>query len=70
MLSSLSRFTGIEQSDEMMEFLWSNFCAAGGDHPSLEAWPTQKDYALHEVLLAGESLHNQGRQFRDKTFNV
>ena len=46
-------FTGIEQSDEMMQFLWSNFSAAGGDHPSLEAWPTQKDYALHEVLLAG-----------------
>ena len=46
-------FTGIEQSDDMMEFLWSNFSAAGGDHPSLEAWPTQKDYALHEVLLAG-----------------
>lgn len=46
-------FTGIEQSDEMMEFLWTNFSAAGGDHPSLEAWPTQKEYALHEVLLAG-----------------
>jgi hypothetical protein len=46
-------FTGIEQSDEMMKFLWENFSAAGGDHPSLEAWPTQKDYALHEVLLAG-----------------
>lgn len=47
------KFTGIEQSEEMMEFLWSNFSAAGGDHPSLEAWPTQKDYALHEVLLGG-----------------
>ncbi|KAK4547676.1 hypothetical protein LTR36_000633 [Oleoguttula mirabilis] len=46
-------FTGVEQSDEMMEFLWSNFSAAGGDHPSFEAWPTQKDYALHEVMLAG-----------------
>lgn len=46
-------FTGIEQSEEMMEFLWTNFSAAGGDHPSLEAWPTQKDYALHEVLLGG-----------------
>ena len=44
-------FTGIEQSDEMMEFLWTNFSAAAGDHPSLEAWPTQKDYALHEVML-------------------
>ena len=46
-------FTGIEQSDEMMELLWSNFSAAGADHPSLEAWPTQKDWALHEVMLAG-----------------
>lgn len=46
-------FAGIEQSEEMMEFLWENFSAAGADHPSLEAWPTQKEYALHEVLLAG-----------------
>ena len=37
-------FTGIEQSEEMIEFLWENFSAAAGDHPSLEAWPTQKDY--------------------------
>ena len=44
-------FTGIEQSEEMMEFLWSNFAAAAGDHPSLEAWPTQKEWALHEVML-------------------
>lgn len=48
-------FTGIEQSEEMMEFLWSNFSAAAGDHPSLEAWPTQKEWALHEVML-GELL--------------
>ncbi|GAB1728101.1 hypothetical protein NU195Hw_g5838t1 [Hortaea werneckii] len=47
------KFTGIEQSEEMMQFLWENFSAAGGDHPSFEAWPTQKDYALHEVMLAG-----------------
>ncbi|KAK0262388.1 hypothetical protein LTR91_017720 [Friedmanniomyces endolithicus] len=46
-------FTGVEQSDEMMEFLWSNFSAAGGDHPSWEAWPTQREYALHEVMLGG-----------------
>jgi len=46
-------FTGVEQSDEMMEWLWSNFSAAGADHPSFEAWPTQKDYALHEVMLGG-----------------
>ncbi|KAK4893792.1 hypothetical protein LTR27_007817 [Elasticomyces elasticus] len=46
-------FTGLEQSDETMEFLWSNFSAAGGDHPSFEAWPTQKDWSLHEVMLGG-----------------
>ena len=47
------RFTGIQQSEEMMEWLWTNFSAAAGDHPSLECWPTQEEYALHEVLLAG-----------------
>ena len=46
-------FTGVEQSEEMMEFLWSNFTAGGGDHPSWEAWPTQKEWALHEVMLGG-----------------
>jgi len=46
-------FTGVEQSEEMMDFLWSNFSAAGGDHPSFEAWPTMKEYALHEVMLGG-----------------
>lgn len=46
-------FTGVEQSEEMMEFLWSNFSAAAGDHPSWECWPTQKDWLLHEVMLAG-----------------
>lgn len=46
-------FTGVEQSEEMMEFMWNNFSACGADHPSWEAWPTQKDYSLHEVMLAG-----------------
>ncbi|CAK1360614.1 unnamed protein product [Cercospora beticola] len=46
-------FTGVEQSEEMMEFLWENFSACAGDHPSWEAWPTQQDWALHEVMLAG-----------------
>ena len=46
-------FTGVEQSEEMMEFMWENFSACAADHPSWEAWPTQKEYALHEVMLAG-----------------
>jgi hypothetical protein len=27
-------FTGVEQSDDMMEFMWSNFSACAADHPS------------------------------------
>ncbi|KAF7187797.1 hypothetical protein HII31_10697 [Pseudocercospora fuligena] len=46
-------FTGVEQSEDMMEFMWNNFSACAADHPSWEAWPTQKDYSLHEVMLAG-----------------
>jgi len=47
------RFTGVEQSEEMLEFMWSNFSACAGDHPSWECWPTQKEWACHEVMLAG-----------------
>ncbi|KUI52648.1 hypothetical protein VP1G_00130 [Cytospora mali] len=46
-------FGGVEQSEEMLRWIWENFSAVAGDQPSFEAWPTQKDYALHEVLLAG-----------------
>lgn len=31
-------FSGVEQSDSMLEFLWSNFSAAAGDQPSFECW--------------------------------
>lgn len=27
-------FTGVEQSDDMMDFMWSNFSACAADHPS------------------------------------
>jgi hypothetical protein len=46
-------FAGVEQSEDMMAWLWENFSACAGDHPSWEAWPSQQDYALHEVMLAG-----------------
>jgi len=45
-------FTGVESRPDMMEFLWTNFSAAGADHPSFEAWPPQQT-SLHEVMLAG-----------------
>lgn len=46
-------FGGVEQSDDMIRWIWENFAAVAGDQPSFEAWPTQKDWSLHEVLLAG-----------------
>ncbi|KZF22714.1 hypothetical protein L228DRAFT_247088 [Xylona heveae TC161] len=44
---------GVEQSEEMLEWIWSNFSAVAGDHPAFECWPSQKPWMLHEVLLAG-----------------
>ncbi|KAJ9662230.1 hypothetical protein H2201_006160 [Coniosporium apollinis] len=46
-------FSGVEQSEEMLEWIWNNFSAVAGDQPSFECWPTQKDFMLHEVLLSG-----------------
>ncbi|KAF3770990.1 hypothetical protein M406DRAFT_245045 [Cryphonectria parasitica EP155] len=46
-------FGGVEQSEEVVRWIWENFSAVAGDQPSFEAWPSQKDWALHEVLLAG-----------------
>lgn len=47
------KFGGVQQSEEMLKWMWENFSAVAGDQPSFECWPTQKDWLLHEVLLAG-----------------
>lgn len=47
------RFGGVEQSEEMIRWVWDNFSAVAGDQPSFEAWPSRQDWYLHEVLLAG-----------------
>lgn len=44
---------GVEQSEEMAQWLWTNFSAVAGDHPAWECYPSQKDWSLHEVLLGG-----------------
>jgi hypothetical protein len=44
---------GVEQSEEMLQWIWENFAAVAGDHPSFECWPSQREFMLHEVLLAG-----------------
>jgi hypothetical protein len=46
-------FAGVEQSEDMEEFLHDNlFAAVAGDAPSFESMPPKKDYFLHERLLA------------------
>lgn len=30
--------SGVEQSEEMMEWFWENFSAVAGDQPSFECW--------------------------------
>ncbi len=47
------KFIGVEQSEGMARWLWTNFSALAGDHPTFEAWPTQQDWAFHEVALSG-----------------
>ncbi|KAI4598949.1 hypothetical protein KJ359_002364 [Pestalotiopsis sp. 9143b] len=47
------RFVGLEQSEDVLRWIWDNFSAVAGDQPALECWPTQKDWLLHEVLLGG-----------------
>jgi len=48
------QFVGLQQSEEILRWIWENFSAVAGDQPSFECWPSQqKDWSLHEVLLAG-----------------
>ena len=44
---------GVEQSDEVLEWIWNHFSAVASDHPSFERWPTPYEWSMHEVLLAG-----------------
>lgn len=45
-------FVGVEQSQEMADFLHDNyFSAVAGDTPAFEAWPTDKDWSHHVNLL-------------------
>lgn len=30
--------TGVEQSEEVLEWIWSNFSAVAGDQPAFECW--------------------------------
>ena len=46
-------FVGVEQGEHVLEWLWQNFSAVAGDQPAFEVWPTQREWAMHEVILGG-----------------
>ncbi|CAG8955269.1 hypothetical protein HYFRA_00011250 [Hymenoscyphus fraxineus] len=47
-------FGGVEQSEELVKWIWEHFSAVAGDQPSFECWPSANPkLLLHEVLLAG-----------------
>lgn len=52
-MSQANMLSGIEQSEEMLEWIWNNFSAIAADNVGIERWPSQKEYLLHEVLLSG-----------------
>ncbi|KAK5957030.1 hypothetical protein OHC33_001399 [Knufia fluminis] len=44
---------GVEQSEELLKWIWENFSCVAADHPSFEMWPTPLEWSCHEVFLAG-----------------
>ncbi|KAM0797231.1 hypothetical protein BDR22DRAFT_882285 [Usnea florida] len=54
--------SGVEQSEEMLEWIWNHFSAvdtdafSAGDQPSFECWQSQREWHLHEILLSGWGL--------------
>ncbi|KAI0814628.1 hypothetical protein GGR55DRAFT_440281 [Xylaria sp. FL0064] len=44
---------GVEQSEDMLRWIWDHFAAVAGDQPSFERWPSTQSWYMHEVLLAG-----------------
>ncbi|KAL8298773.1 hypothetical protein RB597_007407 [Gaeumannomyces tritici] len=46
-------FGGVEQSEDVLRWIWDNFAAVAGDQPSFERWPSPEGWLLHERLLAG-----------------
>ncbi|KAI1173680.1 hypothetical protein F4777DRAFT_425850 [Nemania sp. FL0916] len=51
--ASPHRFGGVEQSQDMLRWIWDNFSAVAGDQPAFERYPPTEPWYMHEVLLAG-----------------
>jgi hypothetical protein len=52
------RFSGVEQSEEMLQWIWENFSAVAGDQPSFECWrkrPKSSWYENHSLIAFVDS---------------
>lgn len=52
-VSKMMSGSGVDQSEETLEWLWENISAVAGDNVSFEQWPSSKSWYMYEVLLAG-----------------
>lgn len=43
-------FSGVEQSEEMLRWIWENFSAVAGDQPSFECWRKSSFRFLYHSL--------------------
>jgi hypothetical protein len=74
-LESLSKvlpptLSGVEQSEEVLEWIWNNFSAVAGDQPSFECWrraflsfktfgyPVHPTYLAIFMLIPGFLIHS------------
>ncbi|KAH7099752.1 hypothetical protein BKA62DRAFT_708752 [Auriculariales sp. MPI-PUGE-AT-0066] len=44
---------GVEQTPEIIKWIWESFSAVAGDTLAFECWPPVKEVVLHEILLSG-----------------
>ena len=51
--------SGVEQSEAMLEWIWSNFSAVAGDQPSFECWRKSPSINKFELLV---SDHHEATQ--------
>lgn len=42
-------FCGVEQTEDMLRWIWESFSAVAGDHPTFEVW---RESSLHDGILA------------------
>ena len=56
-------FGGVEQSEEMLRWIWENFSAVSGDQPSFECWrtssPAQSKHIMGHTFLTRRAATRQ-----------